>query len=195
MFDEEPLVRMILDDVHALSRAGRGVTFMWVPSHVAIEGNERADQLARDGSGGLGCGWEQVPWRDLRSFTRRYFSREVLMGWRTRSWTWSLKSSFSPRGSPFWLSRREQVVMSRLRMGCAVMTHGFTLDPSGDWVAADRVCDCLDNGSVEHVLFQCPVFVRQRVRSGVRQSCLSPMSDGTKRLLSYLRDALIFDRV
>ncbi|GAB0091073.1 hypothetical protein DMENIID0001_058710 [Sergentomyia squamirostris] len=47
------LIADILTEIDLLYRAGRSVRSMWVPSHVGIVGNERADRCARHAAEGL----------------------------------------------------------------------------------------------------------------------------------------------
>ncbi|KAK3892700.1 hypothetical protein Pcinc_003492 [Petrolisthes cinctipes] len=42
-----PLVLAILEWLVLLGRCGRKVTFCWVPAHLGVGGNERADSLAK----------------------------------------------------------------------------------------------------------------------------------------------------
>ena len=44
---DEPLTRQILEKCHNLHEIGKTISFCWVPSHVGIKGNEKADIAAR----------------------------------------------------------------------------------------------------------------------------------------------------
>ena len=45
---EHPIARKIIHKLHDLKLIGKGVELCWVPIHVGIVGNERADKLASD---------------------------------------------------------------------------------------------------------------------------------------------------
>ena len=45
-YSVHPVVKQLQYDVHHLSSSGKVITFVWVPSHVGIDGNEIADEVA-----------------------------------------------------------------------------------------------------------------------------------------------------
>ena len=47
---EHPVARKNLHKLYNLKLLGKGVELCWVPSHVGIFGNERADKLSSDGA-------------------------------------------------------------------------------------------------------------------------------------------------
>ncbi|XP_068238957.1 uncharacterized protein [Palaemon carinicauda] len=44
------IVRRAIDLLSQIKQAGRMVAFIWVPSHIGIRGNERADELSKEGA-------------------------------------------------------------------------------------------------------------------------------------------------
>ena len=45
-YSVHPVVKQLQYDVHHLTSSGKVMTFVWVPSHVEIEGNESAGEVA-----------------------------------------------------------------------------------------------------------------------------------------------------
>ncbi|KAG5897680.1 hypothetical protein JTB14_011490 [Gonioctena quinquepunctata] len=46
-FSDHPLVQLILSSLDTLSQSGKKIVFIWVPSHIGINGNGSADHAAR----------------------------------------------------------------------------------------------------------------------------------------------------
>ena len=60
-----PLLQDILVLLTTLDRDSKSVTFCWVPSHVGIIGNERADEAAKRASRGQRTRFQPLPASDL----------------------------------------------------------------------------------------------------------------------------------
>ncbi|XP_068229752.1 uncharacterized protein [Palaemon carinicauda] len=48
--ESNTIVRRAIDLITQIKQAGRVVAFIWVPSHLGIRGNERADKVAKEGA-------------------------------------------------------------------------------------------------------------------------------------------------
>ena len=161
-----PLVLSALEWLYLLGNRGYRVEFCWVPGHVGVTGNERADVLAREAAARavVPC---PVPYRDVLPAIRV----AVLARWQDR---WDALRVTSKMGeittgvSRPWSyvavrDRRHQTVLVRLRIGHTRLTHGYLM--SGDH---QPFCDdCLVPLSVRHLLVECPSLV------GLRNRCLS----------------------
>ena len=60
-----PLVVEILEWILVIKHSGKSVSFCWVPAHVGIQGNEKADNLAKEASLTKRPQTHPIPFRDL----------------------------------------------------------------------------------------------------------------------------------
>ena len=150
-----PMVREIQDHLTRL-HARKEIGFCWIPSHVGIPGNEQVDFLAKQA-----CKHDSatlpIPYQDLISPLRRHFSELWQLEWSGVARPTQLRSVKPQVGrwsSSYRSNRREEVVLSRLRLGHTRLTHGHLL--VGENRPACEVCHAdLD---VQHILVDCPLY-------------------------------------
>ena len=96
----------------------------WIPSHIGIRGNEPADMAAKE-SLNQDITASQVPYTDLKSHINHFISSK----WQER---WSscrdnkliqIKRTLGEWPPGFRRSRKEEVVLSRLRIGHTYFSH------------------------------------------------------------------------
>ena len=68
---DHPVLVQILELYTEMTRDGREIVFIWVPSHVGIRGNLGADSAAKDALDG-DISVELIPFSDLKSHTSKY---------------------------------------------------------------------------------------------------------------------------
>ena len=68
---DHPILVQILELYMKMTRDGREIVFVWVPSHVGIRGNLAADSAAKDALVG-DISVELIPFSDLKSRTNKY---------------------------------------------------------------------------------------------------------------------------
>ena len=158
-----PLLLSILEWLYLLQRKRYHVSFCWVPAHVGVSGNERADVLAGDGATRPAPN-RPVPFRDIYSLIRI----SVLASWQHR---WEVYAPASKMGEitrtvvqPWNYAhvrgRRPETALARLRTGHTRLTHGYLMS-SG----AQPYCDeCLVPLTVRHLLVECPSLAELRER-------------------------------
>ncbi|KAK7088755.1 hypothetical protein V1264_022638 [Littorina saxatilis] len=122
-------------------RQTRRVVLQWIPAHCGIPGNERADELAKEGA------VEDQPENSV-SFSEQKTIIKALMRPRTN------------RDDYHTLSREQQVKLIRLRTGHnrlnAHMNRKFKLAPS-------PTCACgQEDQTAEHILQRCPLLDEER---------------------------------
>ena len=156
---DHPVLVQILELYTEMTREGREIVFIWVPSHVGIRGNSAADSAAKDALDG-DISVELIPFSDLKPRTNKY----ILELWQSE---WDefpenklykiflvLKECIScPRKN-----RKEETVMARLHIGHSFLTHSFLL--KGEEPPMCIGCD--KHLTTEHILLTCSDYIEMR---------------------------------
>ena len=139
-----------------LQRAGVSVRFCWVPAHVGVEGNERADSVAKGALRLADGAVLQIPYGkgEAKSLIRAAVGKTWQEGWdkdakgRHFHGIQRAVAGWTGRGR----CRREEVVHSRMRFGHTRLNS--TLNMMGKHATGN--CDVCDvSETVEHVLMVC----------------------------------------
>ena len=119
----------ILTLLTSLDRAGKSVTFCWIPSHVGIAGNERADEAAKRASQAQLSRFLPLPARDSLTMCSSHISSKWQEYWESSgpSKLKAIKPRLAPWSSSMRASRREEVQLCRLRIGHTLATHRYML--------------------------------------------------------------------
>jgi hypothetical protein len=85
-------------------------------------------------------------------------------------------------------SRRDQVIISRLRMGYTRLTHGYRVDLN----TSPKCGDCGARLTVDHLLWDCPTFRWQRIECNISKETLSRDEDEVRRLIRYVQEIGVY---
>ena len=120
---DNPLILQLFQKLHYLSCAHKTIHLCWIPSHIGIRGNEAAkDSPDRD------ITVSQVTYTDLKSHINRFISSKWQERWSScrDNKLFQIKTTLGEWPPGFRKSRKEEVVLSRLRIGHSYFpTHIF----------------------------------------------------------------------
>ena len=169
--------------LRTLYDGGYCVIFQWVPSHIGISGNERADGVARDS---LQLNYVER-FRPLFSDMSKLLSQKVTISqidrWETDRR--SVKLGEVKENWEYWPwtnchQRRIEVAMARLRLGhCCLNSHLHKIGVSD----TPNCLYCGVEETIDHFLRTCPRYYSHRVILHSDMNCLGIMNVTNEVLL------------
>lgn len=132
---------------------GKVIEFCWIPSHVNIPGNERADTAAKAALC-LPVTSMKLPASELKPYISRFCREEWQDIWNSAANN-KLHAIYPTVGKCIHnnlVSRRDAVIINRLKIGHSCLTHSHLL--SGEDQPTCIKCDTVL--TVKHILLDCP---------------------------------------
>ena len=185
----EPTIRRL---IKAASSAGYIIQFLWVPSHVGIPGNEKADLEAKLASEKPPPRTFRIPAPDLKAEINNLIKTEWQARWDAEPdcALRQIRPSVERWESSNRRSRREEVCLTRLRIGHTYASHGHYLSGS----EPKRCPHCDSRMTVQHALTDaaCNELMAVRRRFLPPMPLVSVLGDSSTvefhRILSYLTE-------
>nr|CAI5817176.1 unnamed protein product [Callosobruchus analis] len=150
----------ILITHHRLFEQNKYIIFLWRPGHAGIRGNELADEAARQAT------------------EARITDVGISPPGRCQITKWSLPP----------LTRQEQVVLTRLRIGHTFLTHSHLLLRNPP--ESCRSCDVLLTW--KHIFLECPLHMVARILFNLPLSFLKTIKLSTKCNLALYVAQMLF---
>ena len=164
IYSEQPLVQSIHKLLTRLdSERGVRITFCWVPAHVGVPGNERADAAAKImAEQGNPNQDSPLPHKDYYPVFNTAVREAWQVDWRRRigNKLLAIKNTVTPWNTSNRKVRREEVILARLRIGHIRATHEFLL--KGEEPPICQTCN--EQLTVHHILTECPDYSAARRR-------------------------------
>ena len=198
------IIKEVIDTIHTIILTShKQIDFCWVPSHRGIKGNEEADQAAERARRRDATEHYLLPYTDLYPVVEKFIQSK----WQTRWIDADLDRpnklfSLQPLIKPFdtsGLTRREETVIHRLRIGHTRFTHGYLMGQNGPHRTPD-LCGFCQNGvdrlTIRHILINCKGLKYSRRRFYYANSMRYLFENiPLKRILAFTRFIEIFPHI
>ena len=158
---DHPIIEEIISKLMSLKASGFDIHLCWLPGHVGILGNERADRAAKAArrTDMQPC---LIPPLDFKPIIRKHITAMWQATWDESPLNklHEIAPIFNEPRTHHLSTRRDQSVFNRCRIGHSRLTHEFLLkgEPPPECIP----CNCLL--TIKHLLIECVDFndVRQR---------------------------------
>ena len=201
IFSRHPLVQEIHVFLRLLHNKNITVGFCWVPSHVDIEGNMRADERARDAAlRGTHITDQCLPMKDYYPFSTGLFIDRWANEWMQieSNKLRQIKDTVRPWQTSSHADRRTEVTICRIRIGHTRLTHQFLLE-GGERPLCE---DCFVYLTIYHLIIECPNYnnIRQRTFNSLGgeitlRNLLKDNPATIRKTLAFLQDIGILNQL
>ena len=188
---DHPFIQDILKLYNDCLSVNKKVVLAWVPSHVGIKGNEKADELAKQALN-FNVLDLKVPYTDLKVNVNSVVKQKWQAQWNACPDNKLFQINPTVGDFYIWtgLSRREEIVITRARIGHTYFTHSYLLKAEDmPWCIP---CHCPD--TVKHILLDC-IDLRDTIKYYRNVSRMEKLfSENVFNIINYLKECGLFKK-
>lgn len=190
------LARKIQNAHTTATTAGKQISYMWIPGHCSIEGNELADKaaklahLANNPLTSLDCTYQDV---------KRIIATDAHDQWG-KKWAEQttklneIKRTTYPWSFPANISRKQETAITRLRIGHTHITHQHLMKKE-----EPPYCTCCGCSlTVKHILTECRCYEKERRELNLPDQLfesLSPEQSNLTTTLEFLHKTGLLNKI
>ncbi|XP_060868680.1 uncharacterized protein LOC132943669 [Metopolophium dirhodum] len=177
--------RRIQNQIYKLQKENTSIKIIWIPSYTNISGNERADALAKEATVSQNATPCQVySITDIKQIIKKIIFNIWQNEWKTSNTKLNeIKNHILPWPNNT-LTRKEEVVINRLRIGHTRLTHAFLMKKEDPPMCPT----CNDPMTVKHILTDCRKYELQRQKFNLTHHLAENFNIDTTNVLKFLRD-------
>lgn len=156
--NKEPIIVDIRDNLHK----NNNIKLFWCPSHCGIKLNEEADKAAKQATKKMFNDNQICSYKDIKHYITDQWNKIRMFEWNEipQHKNKSRRVKDNPFGYNFSEkhSRRDEIIINRLKLGHTNITHNFLMNKSDP-----PICEiCQVQITVEHILIHCKKYEKER---------------------------------
>ena len=159
---DNPIIVSLLEKLSRLCERA-DIVFCWLPSHVGISGNEEADKAAKDALSREVLSFK-VPFTDFKPLINNFIKNVWQQSWSDpanhNNKLFTIKPSLGEWLPGLRTNRREEIVLTRLRIGHSHITHSYLLKREEE----PQCIPCNAPLTINHILVECVDLAPTRQR-------------------------------
>ena len=196
-----PIVTKIKELIHRANTANLEFELCWVPGHVNVAGNEKADTAAKEAALAIPQGPPRaIPHSDMKSSVREAVLRKWQENWnsldREGSKLREIKKDVKKWKSSLNKSRRIETVLSRLRVGHTNITHSYLMQSQANPPECER---CRKTLTVKHLLLECGKHTQVRNKYFSNPTLPDILAEGNNfsvnKIINFLRETGLLAKI
>lgn len=193
-YPSNSIAREIREKAADLSSQGKHIQFYYTPSHIGIRGNEMADQSAKQAVNDPNVAMATIcVHKDLKIAINFKLTAQWTATWQNTNYPLKEMKPTPDTRLPLPKARRNQVAITRLRIGHTRLTHEHLMKRT-----EPPLCEtCRTPLNIKHILVECQRFKNERSNNQVPDDIVSALSDGKHldSVLSFLKDISLLHKI
>lgn len=189
---ENPLIIKLTNRIDSLSEH-KEIFICWIPSHIGIRGNERAD-LAAKSALNLKPDTINIPYTDFKPKINQLIHAKWQRQWNnnTNNKLYQIKPILEKWRQTPPKSRKEQVVITRIHIGHTKLTHSFILKQEQQ----PQCPFCQKTCTIKHLFVECRALDKDR-KQYLKHNSMKKLFENNclEEILSFLRVTRIFTKI
>ena len=174
---------------HEIS-SSKTVIYCWIPSHIGIYGNEKVDKNAKE-SLNLDQTDFKIPFNNFKPIINKYIFNKWQSLWNETCFNKlkEIEPVVNHHRTVPKLSRRDEIILARLRIGHTRLTHSYLLKREEQ----PYCIGCDTPFTVRHFLLDCADFDRERRSLFQVKDLFKDVS--VENILSFLKNVNLFNKI
>lgn len=170
-------------------------TIIWVPAHHDIEGNEKADEAAKNFCKNSRTERIPITMRDMKALIKRHCREKFSEDWTKvdpkNNKLREIKDNTRKHKEINNIKRKDAIKITRMRIGHTRLTHSYLIEKK-----TPPVCDCGEIITIKHIFDKCPKHQRTRLKMNINmQSLASDNKDNYKNILNFIKKIKIYNEI
>ena len=155
-----PIICRILHIILKIHDQNKRIKICWVPAHIGIVGNERADRAANRATNNRNTSKSTTFFKDYFNT----FKTEIMRLWQqewnsiTNNKLRKIKQNIKPWQSSYQKCRKYETTLCRIRIGHSLLTHQYLMERT----EAPLCDDCIVPLTIKHAIAECPTHSQIR---------------------------------